>query len=71
MSRTMNYPQLFRRRRRGPGDGRWHCCTQCRGWPQHDYEEMNRNPAADHQICYECRRLVEQGRCRGGRGWFA
>lgn len=52
------------------GYAKWHFCRNCSSYPRRDYEEVRYRPY-DHDICAQCKRMNDQGRCQsaGGR-WF-
>jgi hypothetical protein len=58
----------YRRPKGGFGYKRWHFCRNCPKWPNGTYD-MQRHQPVGHDLCRDCRRMADQGRCTGPR-WF-
>jgi DNA-binding response OmpR family regulator len=51
---------LCRKRR---GQQTWHACTNCRDWPEIEYEECLVNPYDGLELCNECRIKLRHSNC--------
>ena len=51
-------PKLCRRK---IGTQTWHVCTNCKDWPDSNFEEMMANPLDHVELCNECRLKYSQG----------
>ena len=59
MGRLTSVRTTYRRRLL---EERWHFCTNCSGWPRHDFLN-SLDPPRDEDLCPECEEKRRAGEC--------